>query len=188
MDVEAVYRLKRILRTGWLVRGIPRSSVESVAEHSFGAAMLAWEICHRLAERGIDVDPYKTVVMALIHDLPEALTLDLDVEASRVFGDAKREAEEKAAECVFDEELLDLWREFERRESPEAKAAKLADTLDMALQALEYSQVGFEAYREFLDSAEREARELGREYLLVFKEILRERGWDSNEGGGKGSG
>ncbi|WP_236953850.1 HD family hydrolase [Methanopyrus sp. SNP6] len=186
--MEAIYRLKRILRTGWLVRGIPRSSVESVAEHSFGAAMLAWEICHRLTERGIDVDPYKTVVMALIHDLPEALTLDLDAEASRVFGDAKREAEEKAAKRVFDGKLLDIWREFERRESPEAKAAKLADTLDMALQALEYSRVGFEACREFLDSAERDARKLGLEYLLVFKEILREWGRNGDEGSGKGSG
>ncbi|WP_456481921.1 HD domain-containing protein [Methanopyrus sp.] len=186
--MEAIYRLKRVLRTGWLVRGVPRSSVESVAEHSFGAATLAWEVCRRLAELGTDVDPYKTVVMALIHDLPEALTLDLDVEASRMFGDAKREAEEKAAERVLDGELLELWREFERRESPEAKAAKLADSLDMALQALEYSRIGFEAYREFLDSAEREARGLGREYLLVFKEILRERGWNGDEGGGKGSG
>ncbi|WP_457619697.1 HD domain-containing protein [Methanopyrus sp.] len=186
--MEAIYRLKRLLRTGWLVRGVPRSSVESVAEHSFGAAVLAWEICHRLTGRGVDSDPYKTVVMALIHDLPEALTLDLDVEASRMFGDARREAEKKAAERVLDGELLDLWREFERRESPEAKAAKLADTLDMALQALEYSRIGFKAYREFLDSAEREARELGREYLLIFKEILRERGWNSGEGSGKGSG
>ncbi|WP_457614658.1 HD domain-containing protein [Methanopyrus sp.] len=174
--MEAIYRLKRVLRTGWLVRGVPRSSVESVAEHSFGAAVLAWEICRRLVDRGIDLNPYEAVLMALIHDLPEALTLDLDVEASRVFGDAKRKAERKAAECVLDGELLDLWREFERRESPEAKAAKLADILDMALQALEYSRIGFKEYREFLDSAEREARELGREYLLVFREIIRERG------------
>ncbi|MEO2241949.1 MAG: HD family hydrolase [Euryarchaeota archaeon] len=186
MDLSAIYRLKRVLRTGWLVRGVPRGAVESVAEHSFGAALLAWEVSRRLRERGVDVDPKRAVLLALVHDLPEAVALDLDAEASRVYGEAKRRAEERAARELLDDELLRLWREFERLESEEAKAAKLADVLDMALQALEYARVGFRDHREFVRSARETARELGPEYLEVFEELLKRGGKREDPGEGPG--
>ncbi len=186
MDLRAIYRLKRVLRTGWLVRGIPRGSVESVAEHSFGAAVLAWEVARRLRERGVNVDPQRAALIALVHDLPEAVALDLDAEASRIYGEAKRKAEEAAARKVLDGELLELWREFERLETEEAKAAKLADVLDMALQALEYAKIGFKGYREFVQSARETAEELGPEYLEVFEELLSRGGGDEDTGEGSG--
>ena len=40
--IEAIGRLKEVPRTGWLDRGIPADETESVADHSFGVALLAW--------------------------------------------------------------------------------------------------------------------------------------------------
>ncbi|NPB02736.1 MAG: HD family hydrolase [Methanopyri archaeon] len=183
--VEAVYRLKKVPRTGWLVRGVPRCSVESVAEHSFGAAVLAWEMARRLREKGVDVDPCKAVLVALFHDLPEALALDLDAVASRIYGrDVKSEAERRAAEEIFDEETKGFWEEYEECETPEGKVAKLADLADMAIQAVEYSKSGFERWREFVESALEGAREIGGPYEEVFLEILEEAGVIDREGGG----
>ncbi len=187
--LKAVYRLKKVPRTGWLVRGVPVCSVESVAEHSFGAAVLAWEMARRLRDRGVNVNPERAALVALFHDLPEALALDLDATASRIYGkDVKAEAERRAAEEVFDEETKGFWEEYEECGSPEGKVAKLADLADMAIQAVEYSKSGFKRWREFVESALEGAREIGGPYEEVFLEILEEAGVIDREGGGRRAG
>ena len=69
--VEAIGRLKEVPRTGWLDRDIPVEETESVADHSFGVAMLAWLLAPD------ELDRLRVVELALIHDLAESVVGDV---------------------------------------------------------------------------------------------------------------
>lgn len=65
-------RLKELPRAGWLDRGVPPVEAESVADHLFRTALLAW-----LAAAGRpDLDRDRVLVLALLHDLAEAVAGD----------------------------------------------------------------------------------------------------------------
>lgn len=77
--LSAIGRLKRLPRTGWLDRGVPPETTESVADHTFRVALLAWMVA---TDRpfdtvgGLPVDPGRVLLIALAHDLPEAFAGD----------------------------------------------------------------------------------------------------------------
>ncbi len=62
--------LKRVKRSGWWVAGI--ENPESVAEHCFRCAVIAFYIAH---EEGLD--PYRAAVLGLFNDIHEARINDL---------------------------------------------------------------------------------------------------------------
>src|SRR4051812_24153074 len=66
-----VGRLKRTARTGWLDRGVPPIEVESVADHTFRVALMAW------LSAPMSLDRDRVLKLALLHDLAEATTGDL---------------------------------------------------------------------------------------------------------------
>ena len=68
-----ILHLKQVFRKGWLERGLPPARCESVAEHSYGNAML----CLLLAQQQPDLNVEKILRMALIHDLGEVYVGDL---------------------------------------------------------------------------------------------------------------
>ncbi|MBA2753090.1 MAG: HD domain-containing protein [Chloroflexia bacterium] len=156
-------RLKRLARTGWLHSGVPAAEVESVADHSFRTALLAWVAAGQ--EPGLDRE--RVLAMALVHDLAEALAGDptpydpdhlatLDPEARRAFlgrrqvRSTTRQAAKHAAEREAIETMLAtlperdaasiraLWEEVESGRTAEARFVKGADRLERYLQAREY--------------------------------------------------
>lgn len=158
-------KLKSIPRTGWIDRGVPEAEVESVAEHSYQTALLAW-----LAAAGDPtLDRDRILKLALIHDLPEAIIGDWppyergdipdsssDRAAWRAFFDRrqirgaeqkaeKRHAEQNAVAELLDDlsgnariELAALWHELKEGLTAEARFVKQADTLEAYLQSLAY--------------------------------------------------
>ncbi len=165
--LHRVGRLKALPRTGWLHRGVPAGETESVADHSFRTALLAWLVAS--AQSGLDRD--RVLKLALIHDLAEALAGDptpydpaglpteSDLEARRTFlnrrlvrSDARRAAK-RAAEAAamatlladlpppLAAELATLWTELEEVATAEARFVKQADKLEAYLQSREYLAV-----------------------------------------------
>ncbi len=138
-------RLKRIKRTGWVVRGIPEP--ESIADHSYRAALLGYFLA---LERGLDAG--KVAGMLLVHDMGESLIGDITPEGERFM--EKIEAEDKAMKFLADKigsrKIYELWREFNYGTSPEAQLAREVDKAEMAYQALEYSNMGFPVYGDML--------------------------------------
>lgn len=159
-------RLKATPRTGWLDRDVPALETESVADHSFRVALLAW----LAAASDPSLDRDRVLKLALIHDLAEAVTGDLtpydrevleglDVAArnaelnrrlrpSEDRAAAKRAAEAEAMESLLADlpsdlqaELTDLWQEMQARQTPEARFVKEADRLETYLQSREYATV-----------------------------------------------
>ncbi|MBE0617998.1 MAG: HD domain-containing protein [Proteobacteria bacterium] len=128
--------LKRTPRTGWQFLG---SGQESVAEHIFRAAMIAYV----LARLSGEVDADRVVRMALFHDLPEARTGDLNyMNQKYVRVDEEGAAADMARGLPFGEELQSLIAEFKAQASAEAVLVKDADNLEMLLQLKEHHDVG----------------------------------------------
>jgi putative hydrolase of HD superfamily len=127
-------KLKRVKRQGWLDAGIPRSEVESVADHSFRVALMA----AFLVQSG-SLDAPKTIRMALIHDLAESTVGDL-TPRSGVSRRKKALMEEEAIRRLGSKELLSLWEEYEEGRTPEARLVGEMDILERVMQAREYSK------------------------------------------------
>jgi putative hydrolase of HD superfamily len=89
------------------------------------------------------VNEEKILKMALVHDMPESRTGDVDY-LSRQYVERK---EEKAVsnifgETIFEKEMPELWHEYEKRASLEAKIVKDADNLDVELELMEQISQG----------------------------------------------
>src|SRR2546423_4321163 len=69
-------RLKRLDRTGWVLRGLPPGA-ESVAAHSYGVALAAMLMADECAARGLEVNVERVLRLALLHDLQETRTRDM---------------------------------------------------------------------------------------------------------------
>jgi putative hydrolase of HD superfamily len=162
--------LKGVPRTGWLDRGVDPALVESVADHSFGAALLAWSCAVQRAADGASLDPSRVLALALLHDLAEAETGDMppydpaavpdarDMEARRAFLDrrhvrdearqsAKRAREDAAMAALLEplppetrEQFASLWEELRQGTSAEARFVKEVDRLETFLQSRAYQR------------------------------------------------
>lgn len=153
---EFLLSLPKMARTGWPKRGIPLTLQETIAEHSFGVAGLAFFLAVMAQEKGIKVDPFKAAVLGLFHDHQEAETGDLPRPLNLILAelgvsktDVERRAQEHLAQNLprlLKKYLLDLFEEFLKGESIEAQIAIDADNLQAGTKALDYS---VQRYRTF---------------------------------------
>ena len=113
-----------------------------VGNHSEHTLRVVWVALMLAKYEGVK-NQDKVLKMALVHDLPESRTGDVDY-ISRLY--TKRNEEEAIKDIlkdtVHDDELLDLWQEYEKRESIEAKIVKDADNLDVELELKEQESRG----------------------------------------------
>lgn len=129
-------QLKRVPRSGWSLAGI--SQPESVAEHSFRVAILGYILAYLE-----DADPMKTSLMCLFHDTQEARINDLHRVAHRYINESDFEGQAFSEQMqrlpgYISEDILYLMKEYETRESIEARLAHDADLLECLIQAREY--------------------------------------------------
>lgn len=137
-------RLKREERRGWRQR-IQRDRIESVADHSFAVAIMAMI---EADQRGLKID--KTLTLALLHDLEEAITGDLTPSRKRRKGSRwVRKRRDHAITTILSRIPRDrqphyrkLWTDLKANRSPEAKLVHQLDKLEMALQASQYAKRG----------------------------------------------
>lgn len=171
--------LKSEVRTGWEIEGV--SNPESVADHTWGMTLLLLHAFDRLDDNEKTIDRERTLKMAIVHDLQESITGDLvpgrapkemtREEKARLEADAERQILASGGPG----DLADLWEEYRRGESPEARLVKDIDRLEMAIQALAYRERGdlpIEAAESFLGSAEVYGTETGRG---MYRELVERR-------------
>ena len=156
--IEAYFEfnhLKQLFRQGWLQRGIPHARCESVAEHTFGVAVLALFLADAHFP---DLDASKVLRLALLHDFGEIYVGDL-TPADGIDRGEKWRLERHAVLQVLHKlprgaDYLALWEEYERGASPEAQFVRQIDRLEMALQASVYEHQGLADLSEFFTSVE----------------------------------
>jgi len=138
--IDTVVRLDPLAdlpRTGWLLRGV--RPCESIADHSFGVALVALLLMDELRAAGESVDGERVLRMALVHDAPEARTGDIPMPAkSRAADAAIEEVEGTLARELLPDGLYASWQEAEAATSLEARIVKAADKLQMMIKALVY--------------------------------------------------
>lgn len=123
-------KLKNVFRKSRILGG---SRYENDAEHSWHLTVMAGVLLEHANVPGIDL--LKVLKMLMIHDLVE-----IDAGDTFAYDDTghldKEERETRAAERIFGllpeeqgRELFGLWREFEDRETEEARYASAMDRL-----------------------------------------------------------
>ena len=152
--------MKRLDRTGWVLRGLAPGA-ESVAAHSYGVAFTAMLLADEVRARGVEVDVERVLRVALLHDLAEARTGDMPRTMALYYGAEARASAERAAfaDMVRDLEArraadyAALHEDYEARESLEARLVKAADVLDLLAQALVFERAGARELGEFWEGA-----------------------------------
>jgi putative hydrolase of HD superfamily len=193
-----VQALKRVPRSGWIDRGVPLPEVESVADHTWQTALIAW----LTAVDGTTLDANRVLQLAMIHDLAEVIVGDQPPYAAEDVPDPtdraaleaffsrrhvrsaeakamKREDEHAAfADLIADLSptvrtlLSDLWEEYETQATPEARFVKQADTLEAYLQSRHYAAVDptlpVDGFRQMADL------ELTQPEMVAIRDAVRE--------------
>lgn len=171
-------RLKRLDRTGWILRGLPNAT-ESVAAHSFGVSVTAMLLSDEMKSRGITIDVERVLRMSLLHDWTETRIGDLPRTATHYFGSETRKGAESAAfadivaEVTAKNTLSDLHDDYEKRESLEARVVKAADIIDLLVQALALERAGARGLDEFWEVATDADFQLPGEARAVVDQLLR---------------
>ena len=151
--LQEINKLKSIKRTGWLRKNV--KNPESVADHSFRVALMAYLLCPD------NLDKERMIKMALLNDLPEAVTGDIVTTSndSAEFKNNKLKKEISVFKQMIQklnkkDELLELFKESESLETEESRFLKQIDKLEMAFQALEYESSNMHDFDEFWKTTE----------------------------------
>lgn len=103
------------------------SGEQSVAEHLFRVAMIAYALCHLTPKANKD----RAIFMALMHDIGEGRVSDLNYVHQRYGRLAEANAVKDIAKSVpFGEEIEAAYLEEQAKETLEAKLVKDADNLE----------------------------------------------------------
>ncbi|HDQ40939.1 MAG TPA: HD domain-containing protein [Desulfonatronum sp.] len=152
---ERIQRLVHFFFEVGMLRKTPRSGYqflgsggENVAEHSFRTAVIGYVLA---SLAGADV--FRTVGMALFHDLHEARIGDFNY-VNRIYNSRDSLlALEHALQGTGLDEVSQWWRELEAGESLESLLAHDADQLDLILNLKQEQDLGNPYARKWLDCA-----------------------------------
>lgn len=130
--LQEAERLKNVYRTSWTSDG----QRESTASHTWRLCLIGVVLEQYLP----DIDIGKLLKICIIHDLGEAISGD--IPAIHQTENAQKAVQERAdlLQLVaplpnsIQQEIIDLWDEYERAASPEARVAKALDKLETLLQ------------------------------------------------------
>jgi putative hydrolase of HD superfamily len=138
-DVEFLYEMGSLRYIPRMWKRYSNNDFANLAEHHVRVAWIAMMI----AAHEKDVDTGKILKMALVHDIAESRTGDVD-DLARQY--VKRNEELGIRDILQDTALADefvaLWQEAEAKETLEAKIVKDADNLDVDLELRERATVG----------------------------------------------
>ena len=153
--VSSLGKVKMIPRSGWISHGISLQEVESVADHSFSTTVLAMLLADLEVANGRRINIERVLRLALLHDLPEALTFDISksyLEYLGMRGEAiKSELEQAAWKHLIEgiekgairKRYAQLQSEFNAEQTIESMIVHAADRLDLLLQIAEYRRRGY---------------------------------------------
>lgn len=147
---------------------------ESVAEHSWRAALMAYFMKEEFPEADMD----KVIVMCLIHDLGEAFTGDIPTFD-------KTDADEKKEEQLlynwvaslpepFATEMRELYEEMAARQTLEAKIYKAIDGMEAVLQHNESALSTWISHEYQLNQTYASDRVTFSPYLTAVRQLLKE--------------
>ena len=172
-------RISDLLFQARMLKAIPRSGFgflgagrESVADHSFSAAFIAF-VMSRMQPQ---VNALRLITMSLVHDLTEARIGDLNsVQKEYVTADEAKALGDTVSEIPFGDFLAELIDEYQANQTPEARLAHDADQLALILDLKALSDLGSQSPSKWLPPVVQRLRtEIGKQ---LAEEVL-ETEWD----------
>jgi len=139
-DLEFLYELGaiRLIPRQWHRFHMP--NVANLADHHFRVVWLALVIAKRERTK---VDIEKMMKMAIVHDIAESRTGDVDyLSRQYVIRNEDLGIADMLEDTSLRDEFLRLHHEYEARECLEAKIVKDADNLDVDLEIQEQASLG----------------------------------------------
>ncbi len=132
-DIEFLFEIGcfRYVQRTW--KRFYNPDVANTTEHTF---RVMW-IAITLAKYEKNINHEKLLKMAMIHDIPESRTGDVDYVSRLYTARNEKSAGEDIFEGTIHHDALALFEEYEKRESIESKIIKDADTLDVELEIVE---------------------------------------------------
>lgn len=132
-EIGTMRKLARMHRQVFLTDDM----TDSIASHSYRVAVISWFLAK---EEG--ADPYKTVMMGLLHDMSEVRSNDHNWIHKKYVKVYEDEINKDQLGTLPYPDLKEIIDEYDKRESKEAILAKEADTLDQILLLREYEWSG----------------------------------------------
>jgi putative hydrolase of HD superfamily len=136
LQIKKLYELKHVLRDNHV-----RNRIESVAEHSRSALILA---DYFLSTLQLDVDRLRVYELLMYHDVVEIETGDIpvgDLEARKYKKEKELLAMKKIKEDIPEilrEKFAQIFYELEEKKTLESRFVHAIDKLDADLQAMEH--------------------------------------------------
>ncbi|XP_044741045.1 5'-deoxynucleotidase HDDC2 [Chrysoperla carnea] len=151
--LELVGQLKHLKREGWVIKKI--DNCETVSGHMYRMAM-----CTFLLDEKSQLNRTKCLELALVHDLAESIIGDITPNEG-IPPDVKHQMELEAMRKITKllpkstgDRIMELFEEYESRETDEAKFVKELDYFDMVQQAYEYEKSTNVNLQEFFTAVE----------------------------------
>ncbi len=161
--------LKDIVRSGYAFLGTGR---ETIAEHSFMTAF----ICLALAKMEPNTNLEKVLAMAIVHDLAEARTGDLNyVEKQYTHADEKKAISHLIKDVSFGNDIETLIQEFNLGDTREAKLVNDADQISFILELKKLKDTGSKGPEKWLPAI---IKRLKTDSGKKIAESIMETGWD----------
>jgi len=173
-DVDFLYEvgeLRKIIRYFQYAQG-----ASSVTEHTFRVCMTALILAKR---EGADIT--KTVLIALLHDVPEVRTGDANPWQKPYLEIHTEKAAHDMLSGTTLADLLPLIHDYEKRESLEAKIVKDADMIECEMEMRELKEMGSNcnAYFDALGDTEYVFNKLRTESgKAMYREVCNRRPFD----------
>lgn len=153
-EILTFLRRSKGLESAKRYRSSLRGEQNTVAEHSWRLALMAFVIG---SECKLEIDMGRALSLAVMHDLAEAQTGDIDAYEQILEG--KKLIEEKAvleeeamrdmtSDLSFGDSIFGMWQEYEEQSSVEAKFVKALDKIEGFLHIAE-GEVGMYIPKEF---------------------------------------
>jgi putative hydrolase of HD superfamily len=138
-DIDLLYEIGtlRHSKRNWTKYLNP--NFQNLSEHIFRVAWIALVLAQHEKVKNTD----KILKMAILHDLSESRTVDVD-HLSRMYVERheKEALDDSLMGTSVEKEMKDLYKEFEERKTIEARIVRDADYLDTELELLEQESQG----------------------------------------------
>ena len=150
-----INKLNNIVRTGWIRRNVGLKRRESVSEHIFTMALLSLATIDKYK---LNLDVEKVLKMVLIHELGEIDVGDIALPNEEQLKEkyiGELNCVTRICDVLKESWMLDLWKEFEEKKTPEADFVYKMDKLQAVMQARYYGELlnRDELFEEFYDNA-----------------------------------
>ena len=121
--------------------------------------LLSMVLADTLVAKGMKIDTEKVMRLSLLHEIAEARIGDIPFTTLTYIPEEVKETGERKAVTSMLEKFgsigkwyQELWEEFEKNETIEAKLVRAADKLELMIQVLEYEKLGYQSLNQFWEN------------------------------------